>query len=234
MENYKSPEEVGYGFDEDDDEMCSVNMELHKDRYEFYNYMPDIVEKRMPPKRQDLEYFRMIGISAYDEIDILRATKGLCKKYGKRSIAPIFNNGADLLPRAKFTETYTDTDFESDKRSWWKRRVYEFPNSKIMLREPERERSNYYEVWYSDVIQEHIKEFFRDKYKSGEIKEIIDIELFDNEPYIEEDMRIFISRFILLRYRCIIMNENFDDVYDEVEHHLQNVYNKDDDDWFLR
>lgn len=77
-ENYKSPEEGGYGFDEDDDEIYSVNMELHKDRYDFYNYIPGIVAKRMPPKRHDAEYFRMINIQAYDEIDILRATKGLC------------------------------------------------------------------------------------------------------------------------------------------------------------
>lgn len=159
---------------------------------------------------------------------------GICKKNGKRSIAPIFDNGAGLLPRAKFAETNVGTDIDSDTRSWWERRMYEFPNSKIMFRKSERKRSSYYEVWNSDTIPEYIKDYFIHKYKSGTVKRIIDIELFNNEPYIDEKMRIFISKFILLRYKCLIMNENFDIVYEEVDRYLQKVYKKNTHDWFLR
>lgn len=69
--------------------------------------------------------------------------------------------------------------------------MYEFPNSKIMFSKSERKRSSYYEVWNSDTIPEYIKDYFIHKYKSGTVKRIIDIELFNNEPYIDEKMRIF-------------------------------------------
>lgn len=121
-------------------------------------------------------------------------------KNRNRKLSPIFDNGASLLPRAKF--------YIGD-REWFRERIFKFPNSKIMM-DNKKERSNYYEVLRSGIISESFLNRFKDWDILTIIKEWLD------EDTLTVEQKLFYSIYVYLRYKVIIENSDFDNEYDYI------------------
>lgn len=117
----------------------------------------------------------------------------LAKKDSKYMLAPIFDNGASLFPRA---------DFSSLNMDWLKERIYVFPNSKIMFK-GKRERSSYNEVWSSEVLPEQLRNWAREL----PIKKGLDWIL--HNKYLTDSAKSFYTKVIEMRFRVLICREDF-------------------------
>lgn len=145
---------------------------------------------------------------------------GICKnKYG-RQLSPTFDNRASLLPRAKFKSDTTNCTEEE----WWYTRIYEFPNSKILFESGIRERSSYIDVWNSKLIPIGLKQIYYDGWNNGIIQDILYNQLFQDEIYITIDEALFIIKYIELRYRGIIMGEDFQSAYLNTQENIAILY----------
>lgn len=147
---------------------------------------------------------------------------GICKNSCGRKLSPIFDNGASLLPRAKFRPDTTNCSEEE----WWYTRVYDFPNSKIIFENGVRERSSYIDTWNSKLIPNGLKQIYYNGWNNGIIQDILYNKLFQGEKYITIDEALFIIKYIELRYRCIIMGEDFQSAYLNTQENIAIIYEK--------
>lgn len=145
---------------------------------------------------------------------------GICKNMYGRQLSPIFDNGASLLPRAKFKPDITICSEEE----WWYKRIYEFPNSKILFGNEVRERSSYIDTWNSNLIPINLKQIYYDGWNNGIIQDILYYRLFQDEKHIIIDEALFIIKYIELRYRCIIMGEDFESAYLNTQENIAILY----------
>ena len=128
---------------------------------------------------------------------------GICKSGGMRKFSPLYDNAGCFLPRANFNIILAP---EQTEEEWWWERVFIFPRSKIMFETGKRERSNYKEVWDSNIIPKKIKNIF----KNLDIDSIIH-ELFVGENLISCSQKDFYTRYIKLRYYCIVLNMKYNE-----------------------
>ena len=116
---------------------------------------------------------------------VLRTTHGY-------RMAPIFDNGASLFPRAISV---------SINENWMKERIYTFPNSKIMF-DNKRERSSYYEVISTKNIFDNIIQ----KISLGMIYDVL---RFIENTLIPDNLKTLYKTVIYYRYKCILNKEDF-------------------------
>lgn len=131
----------------------------------------------------------------------------IVKKDNKRELSPIYDNGACLFPRAM-------REFDSDRYEWLKNRTLIFPNSKIMLDNPEKKKSrmNYIELINSGIVPEYIL----DEFKQVDIDSVLDQLRKDNSWLSVKDWEFYYT-VIKLRFLVIICGMDFDLAYEEVE-----------------
>lgn len=131
----------------------------------------------------------------------------IVKKGNERTLSPIYDNGACLFPRAM-------RKFESDKYEWLKTRTLTFPNSKIMLDNPEKKKSrmNYIELINSGIVPGYIL----DKFRGIDIDFVLDQLRQENNWLSEKDWK-FYHDIIKIRFLVIICGMDFDTAYQEVE-----------------
>lgn len=131
----------------------------------------------------------------------------IVKKGNERLLSPIYDNGACLFPRAM-------REFGSDKYYWLKTRTLTFPNSKIMLDNPEKKRSrmNYIELIDSGIVPEYILNEFR----QIDIDSILN-QLREENMWLSEKDWEFYYTAIKLRFLVIICGMDFEYAYKEVE-----------------
>lgn len=103
-------------------------------------------------------------------------------------MAPIFDNGASLFPRANM-------DLMSVE--WMEEQIKVFPNSKIMFGS-RRERSSYYEVWHSGLLPDYVVDYA----KGLDITKAVDYIMTENNLSNKE--KHFYATVIYNRYNCII------------------------------
>lgn len=116
---------------------------------------------------------------------VLRTTHGY-------TMAPIFDNGASLFPRA------ININIDGN---WMKERIYTFPNSKIMF-DNKRERSSYYEVISTKNIFDNIIQ----KISLGMIYNAL---RFIENALIPDNLKTLYKTVIYYRYKCILNKEDF-------------------------
>lgn len=104
------------------------------------------------------------------------------------SMAPIFDNGASLFPRA---------NIDSLSIEWMEERIKVFPNSKIMFG-TRRERSSYYDMWKSGLLPEYAIDYAN----SLDIAKALDY--ISSEPCLSNKEKQFYSTVVYNRYNCII------------------------------
>lgn len=131
----------------------------------------------------------------------------IVKKGNERLLSPIYDNGACLFPRAM-------REFGSDKYDWLKTRTLTFPNSKIMLDNPEKKRSrmNYIELIDSGIVPKYILNEFR----QIDIDSILN-QLREENMWLSEKDWEFYYTTIKLRFLVIICGMDFEYAYKEVE-----------------
>lgn len=106
--------------------------------------------------------------------------------------SPIFDNGADLFPRASLANITED---------WMRERVYVWPNSKVMFNRT-RERTSYFKVLQENSMLQSYKNIIKD--------DLIDLAFIfiDNAP-IPKDLKSLYRTVLYYRYHCVIKGEKF-------------------------
>lgn len=116
----------------------------------------------------------------------------LRKSSGDYCFAPIFDNGADLFPRAVNVQI---------NESWMKERIYTFPNSKVMFNN-KRERSSYFEVLKNyELFKDVLTLFTEDKLELALV-------FIDNAP-IPNDLKTLFKTVVYYRFHCILWQKPF-------------------------
>lgn len=131
----------------------------------------------------------------------------IVKKGNERSLSPIYDNGACLFPRAM-------REFDEDEYDWLKTRTLIFPNSKIMLDNPEKKKSrmSYIELVNSNIVPEYILNEFRQM----DIESVLDRVRKENDWLSEKDWEFYYT-VIKIRFLVIICGIDFNIAYRELE-----------------
>lgn len=131
----------------------------------------------------------------------------IVKKGNKRLLSPIYDNGACLFPRAM-------REFGEDRRNWLIVRTLLFPNSKIMLDDPEKKKSrmSYIGIINSGIVPEYILNEFRQM----DIESVLDQLRKENDWLSEKDWEFYYT-VIKLRFLVIIQGMDFNTAYQELE-----------------
>lgn len=131
----------------------------------------------------------------------------IVKKGNERSLSPIYDNGACLFPRAM-------REFDEDEYDWLKTRTLIFPNSKIMLDNPEKKKSrmNYIELINSGIVPELIL----NKFRGIDINSVLNQLRKENDWLSEKDWEFYYT-VIKIRFLVIIQGMDFNTAYQELE-----------------
>ena len=133
---------------------------------------------------------------------------GFIKKDGETTLAPVFDNGSSLLPDVDLTK--------SNSKEFCKERVYRIPVSQFKMWKPgitdRAMRTNFWEM-IRDFSAEHFQkelEWARAiNVKQGIKNSIVDV---------PKTYANWFSKIIYLRFNCLILMRNYDEVWEEVKH----------------
>lgn len=176
----------------------SFDTDRHKREY----YFDDVVYGLSKLKDCDVESVvkRFLEMYVYDTIlgntDRHQGNWGICYTPKGKVFSPIFDNGACLFPRSKYSDISC---------SWIKERIYVWPNSKIMF--DRRERSSYVQVWKDKRLPEYAIDYANSLDISKAIDWIYSTDLTDVQKW-------FYSAIIWYRYNVIIKGKEVSRFYD--------------------
>lgn len=174
----------------------SIDTDLRNHDY-FYN---DIIHVMSKVRGCNIEQFKkdFLRMYVFDTIlgnpDRHQGNWGIGKLTDcSRVMAPIYDNGASLYPRAKLVKT----DLE-----WMREHVETFPNSKIMFGNV-RETSSYYKMWRDAKVPEYAVSY----------AETLDIskavEWITNNPLLTTEVAEFYAWVIMNRFQVIVCGGDY-------------------------
>ena len=173
----------------------SFTIDTDVDRHEYY--YDEVIYLLSKLKNCDLDKC----IQSFNEMYVFdallcnsdrhRGNWGVLRTIHGYRMAPIFDNGASLFPKAINV---------SINENWMKERIYTFPNSKIMF-DNKRERSSYYEVISTKNIFDNIIQ----KISLGMIYDVL---RFIENTLIPDNLKTLYKTVIYYRYKCILNKED--------------------------
>lgn len=168
----------------------SIDTDVSKHEYFFEDIMYEISSMTKCDVTEFKEQFLQMYV--FDTIlgnpDRHAGNWGILSSQQGSIMAPIFDNGASLFPRANPEDLSVE---------WLEERIKVFPNSKIMF-EGVRKRSSYYEMWHQNRVPSYAVEYAR----SLDIKKAC-VNIFADVNLSSIEKRFYAS-VIYNRYYCII------------------------------
>lgn len=137
--------------------------------------------------------------------------------------APLYDNGAGLFPGVnKVISSYVNP---TTRYNFLKERVFVFPASLFKIRKPDRAyRSNYAEMFkdlrINKVFARQVN-YFRSNFSYTDVYKIMQHIVRDIEIPLEYSR--FYVEIVTLRYACIVLRFNFDEVFKVVERWIYNI-----------
>jgi hypothetical protein len=141
----------------------------------------------------------------------------LSDREGHYQIAPLYDNGAGLFPDVnKVIGQYTDS---AGRKQFLKDRIFVFPASLFKIKRPDRAyRSNFYEMLgdldFNEILRDRV-ESFRRRISYSDVFEIVS-DLAETTELPDVYKRFYVE-IVTMRYMCIILRMDFDEVYERIE-----------------